>query len=244
MAKRLWEEITGGTDLKLWVDPEPVNKVADVAEQARLQSIRDGNTDIRTELAECGGYPDLASFDDFIQTEIDNLKDRVDSYDYDTRVHNLTVMDGAWFTPDSVQSVESEDVGNEADKAIDGNTVTFFRDSVNHQHVIVFKLRDYSKKISKIRFWYATGLSARERLNNMDVHAANAIPNIDDPSNILETGINITWPGVGGVWVEHVLAVKKNRMRYIKLVVDDTDNGNNHIQIREFQVWVEPKDPE
>lgn len=241
MAIRLWEEITAGTDIKLWVDPEIYNKTAVTSERNYFQDILDASVALRTELAQCQGYEDLESFDSFTQDRIDSANDLLDSFDYVTKVQNLTVKDGAWFSPDSIQSVESEDVGNEASRSIDGNTVTFFRDSVNHQHVIIFKLRDYPKKISKIRFWY-TG-SARERINNMDVHAANAVPNIDEPENILETDINLDWGVVNDVWIEHTLASKKNKARYIKLVVDDTDNGNNHIQIREFEVWVEPKDP-
>lgn len=243
MAIRLWEQITVGTDIKLWIDPEPYNKTDDITERDRLQAILDADVAIRTELAVCLGSSDLQSFDDFIQDEIDDIKDRLDYYDYDTRAHNMTVMDGAWFSPDSVNSVLGEDVGNEATKSIDLNTVTFWRDSTNHQHVIIYQLRDYAKKISKIRFFYGAGLSARERLNNMDVHAAKAVNNIDNPENILETGINITWPGVGGAFVEHTLASKKNKARYVKLVIDDTDNGNNQCQIREFEVWVEARDP-
>lgn len=243
MAKRLWERITAGTDIKLWIDPEPYNKTADTTEQARLQAIRDAADAVRTELAGCLGYPDLTSFDDFIQDQIDEIKDRVDYYDYDTQVTNITNHVGAWFSPDSIHSVLDEDVGNEASKSIDGNTVTFFRDSTNHQHIIVFKLRDYAKKIAKIRFWYGSGESARERLNNMDVHAAQSANNLDNPENILEIGINISWPTPGGVWVEHTLSSKKNKAKFIKLVIDDTDNGNNHCQIREFEVWVETRDP-
>ena len=116
-------------------------------------------------------------------------------------------------------------------------------DSINHQHVIIYEIRGYPKKISKIRFFYGTGESGRERLNNMDVHAAKAVSNIDDAASILETGINIAWPTPGGVFVEHTLAQKKNKARYIKLVIDDTDNGSNHCQIREFEVFVETRDP-
>ncbi len=73
----------------------------------------------------------------------------------------------------------------------------------------------------------------------MDVHASKGLASIDDADKILETGINISWPSPGDVWVEHTLAQKSNSARYIKLVIDDTDNGNNHCQIREFEVWVE-----
>ena len=209
-----------------------------------MQAIRDAAAPVRTELAICLDYPNLASYDDYIQDQIDEIKDRVDYYDYDTKVTNITNHTGSWFSPIAIESVLSEDVGNEAVNAIDGNNATFFRDSINQQHIIIFELRDYAKKISKIRFRYGAGESARERLNNMDVHASKAVVNIDDANNILETGINITWPvAAGEVWVEHTLASKKNKAKFIKLVIDDTDNGNNQAQIREFEVWVETRDP-
>lgn len=190
----------------------------------------------------------LADYDDLLEEQSDILRDRLDYYDYDTIVKNRTIADGAWFSPIEVSAgvLCGEDVGNEASKAIDGNSVTFWRHSTNEQHVIVFKLRDYPKKIEKIRFLYGANESARERLNNMDVHAAKGLANLDNAENILETGINIAWPTPIAVdtWVEHTLASKKLKARYIKLVIDDTDNAQNQVQIREFEVWVATRQPE
>ena len=199
----------------------------------------------RTALAAGQGLS-LQEYDDALEDQEWILRDRLDYYDYATRTVNRTIADGAWFSPNLIESVCAENIGNEASKAIDGNSVTFWRDSTNHQHVIVFKLRDYPKKIEKIRFLYGANESARERLNNMDVHASKAIGAIDNPENILETGINISWPtGISeDTWVEHTLASKKLKARYIKLVIDDTDNGQNQCQIREFEVWVATRQPE
>lgn len=243
MAKRLWEQITVGTDIKLWIDPEPYNKTDLQDERDRLQAIKTSPLECRTELAVCKGYPSVADYDDFIQDEIDEIKDLIDYFGYSTKVTNLTVMDGEWFTPTDIESVSNEDVGNEAVNAVDGNNVTFWRSSNNEVHEIIFKLRTYPKKISKFRIWYASGESARERLNDIDVHAANALGNLDEPQNILETGINLTWTAGGGVWVEHTLASKKNKCKYIKFVIGNTDNGNNQAQMREIEFWVETRDP-
>lgn len=242
MAVRRYTRNVAGEELGLLDDPTQFIRVDDVAALADVVAIQAADDLVRAELAFCKGST-LEDYDAFLEELFDRLSDRIDYYTYDTAVQNTTYYEGAWFSPDSIESVLGEDVGNEADKSIDGNTVTFFRDSQNHQHEIIFQLRDYPKKISKIRFFYGIGESARERLNNMDVHAAAGIGNIDNPENILETGINIAWPTPGDVWVEHTLAQKKARARYIKLVIDDTDNGNNHAQIREFEVWVETKDP-
>lgn len=243
MAKRWYLPNGPSTELEVVIDPELftlANDNAALTDNLEIQGLSD---DLRQILGACLGYDTLAFYDDFLRDEEFDIRDRLDYYSYDTRVESPTVADGAWFTPIAIESVCAEDVGNEAVDIIDENTATFWRDSTNHQHVIVFELRAYTKKISKIRFFYGAALSARERLNNVDVHASKALANIDNAGNILETGINIAWPGVGGVYVEHTLASKKNKARFVKLVIDDTDNGNNQAQIREFQVWVETRDP-
>lgn len=243
MAKRFYSEVTAGSDLGVFDDPGIYNKTQDIADLAIVTEQQALANSIRTLLAVCN-LQTLAEYDEMLSDLFDELSERIDYYDYNTTVKNTTVMTGAWFSPTEIQSVLGEDLGNEATKSIDGNNTTFWRDSTNHQHVIIFKLRDYPKKISKIRFRYGAGESARERLNNMDVHASKGIANIDNAENILETGINISWPvAAGEVWVEHTLATKKNRARFVKLVIDDTDNGQNQAQIREFEVWVETRDP-
>lgn len=241
----LYEPKSAGTELAVIRDKFIYTKAAD---QASLDIITDlqGLPDLtRTALAV---GQTLAEYDQNLEDQEFVLRDRLDYYDYDTVVKNRTVADGAWFSPNVVNAgtLCGEEVGNEASKAIDGNSVTFWRHSVNEQHVIVFKLRDYPKKIEKIRFLYGSNESARERLNNMDVHAAKGLANLDNAENILETGINIAWPvGISvDTWVEHTLASKKLKARYIKLVIDDTDNGQNQIQIREFEVFVTTRKPE
>lgn len=243
MPKRFYEPKSASTELNLWIDPTLYSETEDIANLADFNALLACDDFVRQQLADLNGYPTLETYDVFIQDQADEIEDRLDYYNYSTRLEELTVADGAWFSPDAIQSVGAEDLGNEASRAVDGNNATFWRDSTNHQHVIIFDLRSYPKKIAKIRFRYGAGESARERLNNMDVHASRGIANIDDAGNILETGINIAWPTPGDVWVEHTLAQKKNKARFIKLVIDDTDNGSNHAQIREFEVWVETRDP-
>lgn len=244
MAKRLYSEVTAGEELGIFDDPPIFNKTDDTAALADIVEIRGLAASIRTRLGACGGFS-LSEYDDYLEEQFEDLSERLDYYDYATTTKNITVLDGAWFSPDAVESFGGEDVGNEATRSIDGMNNTFWRDSVNHQHHIIYQLRDHTKKISKIRFRYGASESARERLNNMDVHSSKVIEKIDDEENILETGINISWPtGAGEVWVEHTLATKKHSARYVKLVIDDTDNGSNHVQIREFEVWVEPRNPD
>lgn len=244
MAIRWYRPVSSSAELELYIDPGLFTEAGDdqtLLDVLELKGLSDGQ---RAEVGACRGFETLAAYDQQLDDEENEVRDRLDYYAYDTVVKNVTVADGAWFTPIGVQSVCGEETGQEATESIDGDDASFWRHSTDEQHVVIYELRGHPKKISKIRFRYGAAESARERLNNMDVHAARAVANLDDPENILETGINIAWPtGAGLTWVEHTLASKKNKARFIKLVIDDTDNGNNQIQIREFQVWVETRDP-
>lgn len=243
MAKKfLWQPQETNTKLLLRREEGSFVEADDNAELTDITAIQALGDSARTYLAGEVGMS-LADYDKDLQDREWELRERLDYYSvYATRLESLTVADGAWFSPVAVDSSCGEEIGQEASKSVDGNNATFWRHATNHQHSIVYELRSYPKKISKIRFRYGAGESARERLNNMDVHASRGIANIDKPAKILETGINISWPTPGDVWVEHTLAKKANSIRYIKLVIDDTDNGSNQIQIREFEVWVETKD--
>lgn len=243
MAKRLWLPQASNTELLTKTDGSLFKKVDDDARILVIDDFQALGTATRTALAEALGYADLATFDAALEAEEWEILDRLDYYStYDTRTDNLTVADGAWFTPEAVESFCGEETGEEATLSVDGVNTTFWSHVQDHQHSIVYRLRGYPKKISKIRIRYG-GSAAVERLNNMDVHASTGLANIDDAASILETGINLTWPAGPAVWVEHTLAKKSLKARYVKLVVDDTDNVNNTLQMREFAVWVETKEP-
>lgn len=218
--------------------------------KAQDQGDLDVITDIQalpdaTRQAIAGASVDLAEYDQQLEDQEHVLRDRLDYYDYVTRIDQRTVADGEWFSPDSVDSFCGEEVGQEADRAIDGDDDTFWRHATNETHILTFKLRDYPKKIERFRLRYGAGESARERLNDITIKAAKGLANLDNPENTLETGINIAWPvGAGLTWVEHTLASKKLKARYIKLEIGNTDNAQNQAQIREFQVWVGTRQPE
>lgn len=243
MAKRFYSEVTAGTDLGIFDDPPIYNKTTDETLLALVVEQQALSDNIRTLLAACGGRS-LEEYDAYLEDRFDELSERIDYYDYTTIVKNITVMDGAWYTPDSVHSFCGETGTDVVGNSIDGANNTVWKHSVNERHSVIYKLRDYPKKISKIRFRYNASEPVIERLSNLDVHAAKHPANLDDPENILETGINIIWPtGQGATWVEHTLATKKNRATYIKLLFD-TAHANNTSQVREFDVWVETRDPE
>lgn len=217
-------------------------------DETRIDVIVDfqGLSDIsRSVLANDEGLS-LAEYDAALEEEEYDIRDRLDYYTYSTRVENLTVADGDWFSPNSVESFCGETAPNVATRAIDEDSTTFWRHGNNETHELIFKLRDYPKKIERIRFLYGAGESARERLNNITIRAAKGLANLDNPENELETDLNLVWPtGISSdTWVEHTLTNKKLKARYIKLIIGDTDNGQNQAQIREFEVWVGTRQPE
>lgn len=243
MARRWYEDVGGGDDLNLFVDPESFNQTIDTNRLAVITEFQNLSDIARLELAGDAGEP-LSVYDEMLEEEEWELRDRLDYYDlYSNRVENVTVRDGAWFTPDAVESFCGEDVGEEAVQSIDGVNSTKWKHTADERHSIIYLLRSYPKKISKIRFRYNATEPVTEQLANVDVHAAKNLAKIDDAENILETGINITWPiGQGAIWVEHTLANKKANARYIKLLMD-TAHASNTLQMREFAVWVETRDP-
>lgn len=244
MAKRFYANVAGGVDLDLFIDPQAFNKTVDTDRLAVITELQGLSDDTRTVVAICAGAADLAAYDTALQDEEWEIRDRLDYYTlYANRTQNLTVRDGAWFSPDTVDSFCGETGANLVGNSIDGTNSTFWRHSVDERHSVIYKLRDYPKKVAKIRFRYNSTEPVTEQLSNLDVHAAKNLAKIDDAQNILETGINISWPtGQGAVWVEHTLAQKKNKARYIKLLFD-TAHASNRSQIREFEVWVETRDP-
>ncbi len=242
MAKRFYAHVAGNVDLDLFIDPQAFNETVDTDRLAVVQELQGLSDPTRTVVALMANAASLADYDTALQDEEWDIQDRLDYYSlYINRVQNLTVRDGAWFTPDAVDSFCGEDAPNVVGNSIDGLNSTHWRHNFNHRHSVIYQIRDYPKKVARIRFRYGGSLN-REELNNIDVRASKNLANINDPANLLESGINPTWPGGPAVWVEHTLANKKNEARYRKLEFD-TASGSNDMQMREFAVFVETRDP-
>ena len=169
----------GNTILGRWYEPSgsPTDTLAVIrdkliftkaADDARLLVITDIQGLSDTTRQAIAGSQDLADFDAGLEAEEWEIRDRLDYYSYPTRTENLTVADGAWFSPDSVDSFCGEHATNVASNTVDGNTGTFWQHFNSHTHNITFKLRDWPKKVTKIRFFYGVlqkeepGLSPRQ----------------------------------------------------------------------------------
>lgn len=225
--------------LTLLTDPRDFDKQVDTDRLAVVVEQRGQTAPTRADDAGARGLS-LEEYDDELTAEWEELSARLEIYGMSNKVINLTVRDGKWMSPASVESFCGETSTNVAANSIDGDTGTHWRHVTNERHSIVYKLRDFPLRVERIRFFYNASLPVNEQLENLDVHMAKALVNIDDPDNILETGINITWPGTGGVFVEHTLATPKASAVYIKLLFD-TASAINTGQIREFEVFCTPK---
>lgn len=234
-----WEPRGGGTQLQTLSEATLYDEAADTARLADVTAIQALTTAERTAVASLQGLT-LAAYDTLLEGEEWVLRDRLDYYAYDNKTVN--VRDGAWFTPEAVESFSGEHVTNVATNSIDGNNTTIWQDFTTATHQITYRLRGYPKRIERVRFRYGTAEPARERLTNLVIKASRDLSQIDAPNNTLDTGVNPTWPAGGGVDVEHVLATAKSNARYVKLEFD-TEDASNNAQVREFSVWVTTRLP-
>lgn len=243
MAKRLYTEVIAGSDLGIFDDPPLFNKAADIAILADVVEKQALSSTIRTLIANCGSLL-LADYDLLLADLFDDLSERIDYYDYGTDVENTTVMTGAWFSPIAITAFGSEDPTFPATNTIDGDLSSQWRHEVVETHTMTWELRAYPKKIEKMRFRYGNGENVREQLENITIRSSKNLNKIDDPGNIIATGVNPVWPiGQGNTWVEVEWPTKKNRGRFIKIEFE-TAHGNNHARIREVEFWVTTRNPD
>lgn len=173
---------------------------------------------------------------DVLVDQSDTLNARILSYGWPRHNVTLNVVEGDWLSPQEVVSFCGETGVNVADFAVDEDTGTIWRHTDIERHTLVVKLRDFPLRVEKIRFRFNN--TDNERLTDLDVRMSKELANINDPDNLLEDDLNITWPGTSGVWVEHTLTTSKASAVYIKLEFD-TVSGIG--QIREFEVFCTPK---
>lgn len=218
MAK-LFYQLGGPGLLNVFEDPQVEDQAALQTLLPKLQEIQALSDELRADIAFNGipslnlsGAPDLATFDDLLTDEVERVQDILDYFDYDTRAESLTVRDGAWITPEAVESVSHEETGNEATLSIDNDFGSWWQSNDSGVRTIVYRVRGYRKRITGFRVRVPTPADLRSQLQNVTVSAAAARSQINEPSNVLETGINIV--ELGSAWVEHTLAQAK-RARFL-----------------------------
>lgn len=243
---KLFYQLADADTLSVYADPA-VEEQADLqAALPPLQEIQGLSDATRALIAASGipslqipGQPDLASFDAALDDEIDRIRDVLDYFSYDTGQETFgNVAQGAWYTPDAIESVSHENVGEEATLAIDDDFSTWWQsDDGSSTREIIFKLRDYPKKIERIRV-RAPVTDLRAQIQGVTIKASKALAMIDDPDNTLDAGVNFTY--IDNIWLEHTLAAVKANARYIKLEITQSlfVADPAQVRIREIEVRV------
>ena len=241
MAKQFYQLVAGTPDtIVVWDDPQNLTDQATLQAQVDaltpFQSLSDG---ARTLLAQGGvpgagipgGFPDLQSFDDFLNDEIERIQDIIDYYGYSAKQETIAnVRDGADYTPIAIESFSAETVGFEAANSIDGDNGTGWQPGAQPAS-ITYRVRDHRKNIEAIKLWIPNN-TLRTYLQGLTVRAAQSLSQIDDPGNIVVNSVNLAH--TPGQALQTVTFDFKKRARYVKLDIDGSAHAQNEIEIRTF----------
>lgn len=243
MANLYYDPINGGLDMRVFKDPQIVSR-EDIEQQiAGFLVFRTLSDDARTLLASGGipgagiqgGWPDLASFDSYMDDELDRLRDILDYFDYEAGDAGLVVRTADWFTPIAVESVSDENVGEEGVLTIDEDNTTWWGSDLAGTRSIVWEVRGYKKKLLGLRLRTTSG-DDRTRLQGVTIRGSQAIGMIDEPQNEIATGVDFAYDG--NVWMEYTFPSPK-LARYLKLEFDTSAHSSpDEIRIREIEVRV------
>ncbi len=236
MAIRFYRPKDGGTKLDLYIDPAEYSQAQDQLDLALIEETQASSDALREQLAAANGFANVGEYDAWLEDQRDELADRLDYYDYSNRDETITVRDGMWMTPEAVESFCGEEVGWEAVNMIDGDIGTWWQHETDETHEIVLRLRDYRKRVAKIRI--RRGNNVRSQLQNLDVRAAMTIANLDKAESLRVTGAELLTPAA---WNELDFTTPRN-CRYIKLSFASA-HASNEARIREVEAWVITRDP-
>lgn len=242
MAKVNYQLANGGTELHIEDDAQVI-VLSDLQGQlTAFQTIASLDDQTRTWIATSGlasagvpgGFPDLGSFDEFIEDEVDRLRDILDYPSYETAQVSKTVLDGAWQTPVAIESASHEEVGSEATQAIDGEFDQWWQSNTSGVRTLVVKLRDYKKRYSKLRLRILGG-DDRTKLQDVTLKMSVALVMIDEPQSIIAQ--NVDFDHQGAAWTEFVFPNKKNG-KYLKLEMATSLHSNpDELRIRELELF-------
>lgn len=230
-----------GEELHVWRDPIVILEADLQAQLPVLQELRALSDEARVQIAASGlptlgiqAQPDLESLDDFLDTEIDRIRDVLDYFnDYSVVTAEIpTAFEGAWYTPEAVESFTDDD-GNVAANAIDDNLGTFWQSVSSGPRQITVRLRDYRKRMERIRLRVPSA-GMREELQDVTIRIATMLPALDLPQNIVDTGVDFDY--AGNAWVEHTFSTPVYA-RYLRLETAGSSQGDP-IRIREMDIWV------
>lgn len=228
MAVRLYEPKSAGTELQLWSDPLLHVKADLEQELIYWQEVQELSPEARALVG-----LDREDFDEQVEAEIERLENLIDFFDYTEKVVNLTVKDGAWFKMEAVEDFCGEETGREAPLSIDDDTGTFWQHEQDHAHQITWRLRDYRKRVSKVRVYL--GANARSKLENLDIYVAGSVGGLNLPENLAVSGASIS---TEDAWNE-IDFTTEQLGRYVRFTGFGSQNSLNESRIREVEAWVE-----
>lgn len=229
-GKRFYEPVGG--DLTLWADPKDFVKADLEAEVVELEFLMAQGDPVRERLGSCSGFQTLEAYDAYLFTEWSRKKDIIDFFDYSNTTLELTVKDGEWFLPEAIEAICGEEIGFEGSKMIDDDWATYWQHDDNEAHEVDLRVRDYKKRMTKIRI--RRSANPRSALNNLDVYVADNILQLDNPANLAATGVSIS---TDNDWNEIVFSSSK-RGKYIRLTGFGSAHATNEVRIREIEAWV------
>ncbi len=233
MVQRYYERKDGQIPpkMKLWADPaEYVEADLQAIIDARepLLALDDASLALVAPI-QGGTVDDLRAA---WQQDVDTAHDILDFFDYEKTTINLSVADGAWFTPEAVEMVCGEEVGNEAALMIDGNNTTYWQHDADEAHQVDLRLRNYSKKMTGLRIRRQT--NERSALNNLDIYVASSLGGLDNPEQLAISGVTLS---VDNDWNEIVFP-SPARGKYIRLSGFGSAHAGNEVRIREIEARV------
>ena len=239
MAIRFYRPKEAGTKLDLYIDPAEYSEAQDQLDLALVEEIQASSDPIREQLAVANGFANVGDYDAWLEDQIDELKDRLDYYSYENRDEVIPVRDGDWFTPEAVEAVCGEETGSGwvAANMIDDDTQTWWQHNDDEPHEVTLRLRDYRKRVSKIRI--RRGNNVRSQLNNLDVRAAMTIANLDNPESLRATGVELT---VAQDWNEIDFTSPRN-CKYIRLTGFGSAQADDEARIRRIEARVITREP-
>lgn len=255
MANQFYDPINGGVDLQVYKDPQVITRQSLEDERDALLEIQGLDDALRTIIASSGlgsiGLPSfvgtanpLADFDQYIEDELDRLRDVIDYFDYETGQARINVVTGDWFLPEAIESFTDDngvDVVANAIDAVDGGVPdpndplnsTYWQSEVSGPRQITFRLRSYTKKCEGIRLRTNNG-DERSQLQDVTVKASNVLGMIDAPSNVMVTGVDVD--DANG-WFE--ILFTKIKCRYIKIEASTSNFSTPDVlRIRSLQARV------
>lgn len=245
MALRYYERRDGANPpvIKLWKDPREWNEAdlqAEVDHHEEILSLSDDALSIIVQAL--GGIGSLGNtLDDFkvaLQDKVDANKDLIDYFSYAKTSVEIPIAAGDWYTPEAVELRCGEESGYEAELAVDGDAGTLWVHQADEEHDLVFRLRGYPKRATKIRI--RRDASPDSELTGLDVYAATTLGGLSNPLTLAATNTTLPLPTE---WNE-VEFDHPRRLKFLRLAGFGSVHPTNQVRIRELQVWVTTQDYE